>query len=476
MYLWLADFCAVLITWGNEFRGGFGCDTMISKYYQVPYQAMWLKSDRALAYYSGMFLYEVFHFAPYEHQRLCYFFFLFCIACSAFLIQRLFLPFAAEKNKAVRFGMLAAPLLLFVNVFFSEYFMFPECFIVFGVMFLLSSAGCYLYSRKHLVTGIALIAMSGSFYQVGLLYAAIILTTFLVLRDGFVLGKKLVREVFLMNTILLSWEAIYMLITKLHVRLDIIESVSKANFDVLSNAKAMLSTELPLYFKNSLVLMPSVYAPLLVFLFCVISICLAVRKRKEEGLTVLLWLLTLAALALLIPLIQGERLVPRTAYLLYVFQAMLFLVAFLKADHNVAKYAGPVFLFFLTLQIVFSNVIQSNHYLSNQLDELYAKELVREISAYEEETGTTVTKLAISFDDYTPHYFPQVHYYRDQINESALKWTPRQLIPLATGRDFERAEEDEEIYKMYFAGRDWNEFNLKEQLIIRDDTAYWCVF
>ena len=41
---------------------------------------------------------------------------------------------------------------------------------------------------------------------------------------------------------------------------------------------------------------------------------------------------------------------------------------------------------------------------------------------------------------------------------------------------FELAEMDPDVYDLYFAGKDWDEFNADEQIIIEGDTCYVCVF
>ena len=41
---------------------------------------------------------------------------------------------------------------------------------------------------------------------------------------------------------------------------------------------------------------------------------------------------------------------------------------------------------------------------------------------------------------------------------------------------FELAEMDPDVYDLYFAGKDWDEFNADEQIIIEGGTCYVCVF
>ena len=42
--------------------------------------------------------------------------------------------------------------------------------------------------------------------------------------------------------------------------------------------------------------------------------------------------------------------------------------------------------------------------------------------------------------------------------------------------DFQLIDMDEDVFKKYFEGRDWVEFDVDEQVVIEGDTLYWCAF
>ena len=114
--------------------------------------------------------------------------------------------------------------------------------------------------------------------------------------------------------------------------------------------------------------------------------------------------------------------------------------------------------------------------MSNTLDEVYVNMAYQKILEYEKETGITVTGLAVADDAYAPDYYEEVNYKTGQINERCLGTVTNSLVWVLTGRQFDRTPMDDEVYKEYFEGKDWDYLNLDEQLIIIGDTAYWCVF
>jgi hypothetical protein len=95
---------------------------------------------------------------------------------------------------------------------------------------------------------------------------------------------------------------------------------------------------------------------------------------------------------------------------------------------------------------------------------------------YESETGITVTKLAIIKDAYAPNHYEEVAYSTDQINERILGTATFSLIQIMTDRVFEEIEIPQQVYNKYFKDKDWDYFDLRQQLVFENDEAYWCVF
>ena len=131
---------------------------------------------------------------------------------------------------------------------------------------------------------------------------------------------------------------------------------------------------------------------------------------------------------------------------------------------------------YLLIHLMFAEFIVSNRFVSNTLDEVYANMVYQEIMEYEEETGILVTKMAVIDDAYAPDSYEEVNYAADQINERTLGTVTNSLITVVTGRKFEIVEMNEKIYKEYFENKNWDYFDLEEQIVFENDTGDWCVF
>ena len=85
---------------------------------------------------------------------------------------------------------LAITSLCFINVLSSELFYFTESYLIFKASLLAAMAGCFLFGRKHYVTGTVLFFVAPMFYQMSSIYAALVLCTLAYLEEE---GKGFLR-------------------------------------------------------------------------------------------------------------------------------------------------------------------------------------------------------------------------------------------------------------------------------------------
>ena len=157
-------------------------------------------------------------------------------------------------------------------------------------------------------------------------------------------------------------------------------------------------------------------------------------------------------------------------------QAMLFVIAFWLMSKKGKEVLCYICGAYLLVQILFCNIIVSNHMVSNTLDKTYAMMVYEKIVEYEEETGQEVKKLAVANDIDCPFSYNNVYYKTDQINERALGTVSNTMVNIVSGREFEKVPMDETVYQTYFGDQNWDYFDASEQLVIIGDTAYWMIF
>ena len=225
--------------------------------------------------------------------------------------------------------------------------------------------------------------------------------------------------------------------------------------------------------------MPDVWLPLIVVLIAIVIITTKIVKEKNIGTMLYFILLVVAMIGYLyiIPIVQQTvSTPPRMLFLFYTMQSMLLLIAYLFASEMVKKALGVVVCGYLIVQILFCNIIVTNHFISNTFDETYAAMAYEKIVKYEADSGNTVTTLVVGKDANCPFSYDNVHYKIYQINERALGQVTHTLMEYVSGRRFEKEEMTEEMYHKYFKKDNWDYFQVEEQLVFDGDTAYWVIF
>lgn len=157
-------------------------------------------------------------------------------------------------------------------------------------------------------------------------------------------------------------------------------------------------------------------------------------------------------------------------------QGMLAVITFFICEKRESDILIIACVSYILVHFIFSQFIVANRFVSNTLDKVYTNMVYQEILEYEERTGIKVTGLSVVEDTFTTDYYDEVGYKSYQINEKALGTVTNSLLTVVSGRSFERISMPDEIYEKYFEGKNWDYFDITEQLIIRENIAYWCVF
>lgn len=130
---------------------------------------------------------------------------------------------------------------------------------------------------------------------------------------------------------------------------------------------------------------------------------------------------------------------------------------------------------FLAIQFVyFTNYAIDNHKV-NYEDRQIAEQIVKKISQYENETGKTITKIAI-YEDKSLNYTYQNIKTTGDMNLKALypEWSTLGIIRYYTGKKLEQIEKNESI-EQNFKNNNWDYYN-DEQVILEEETIHLCRF
>ncbi len=472
----IIDYFILFITWCGMFRRSFNCDTLF--HYAHPEVDIIGRCEGG-RYLSGLLDYILYRFGrtTADHTGITVMIAVFLLAAAVWTVQASFEEKINCRNIYGKIAYHAIFALLFSNVLFSESLMFGECSLMFGLAYLFASIGVRLFTGRKYGAAFLLFLCSAMEYQVAVAYAAIILSAWIFMQNDYKITKRTVGQELLCGFSAFGAGLIDMVSIHLLVKLGILESAEKnAGMGDLLGKILVCIKDFSVLLGDSRGLLPKVWLPLLVFLFAG-GITLRKFIKEKNGMAVLYYCLLMAAMFLMVyalPMAQLEIMpYPRMVWIFYVVQTMALLIAFRFTEGKAMCY---ICCGYLAVQIMFCQFIVMNHMLSNTLDKTYAMMFYEEVEKYEAETGITVKRLGVANDIDAPQSYNSVHYKTDQINERALGIVTNTLVDVITGREFEKVPMDEEVYRDYFAGKDWDYFNASEQIVFVGDTAYWIIF
>ncbi len=480
---YLINLSLLSITWGGLFRRSFNCDTIFHVIAQKEDIYTQIEDARYLCAGLDYLLYRMGINAT-DHTGVTILISLCILAAGVCLVQETFRHYLSLGAMWEKVKFLAITNLLFINVLFSEVLMFCECALAFALAYALAALGGYLFKRKKYIPVLIVMLCSVSFYQVGVVLGAILIAG-IIFFDHFPYKEKLnINQIIIRGIIggicTFGMGLLNMLSSRLLVWLGAIPELRKVPQTAGNGEKIkMVFSYFVALLKDSRSLLPSVWLPLLIIAVCVVVIVADTIKEKnwKRLFGILSFYVMMNVMIFIIPFMTKEvNTSPRIIFPFYTALSMLLLMTFQGTGSMGKKIIAGAGLFFFFIQIIISQMIISDHLLSNKLDILYANMAYHKIKDYEETTGTTVEYLAVTRDiDWSPFY-QEIKYHTDQINERALGQVTNTLMNVMTEGDFIKLEMDEEIYNQYFKDKNWDYFDLDEQMIIVGNTAYWVIF
>lgn len=509
--LFLLDAGGLFFCWGGFFRSRLAnSDTLWGNIDPGATLVSRLSNFRWLGYVGDSFSYDVLHYFPFQHRVLSFVLFLVVLAVSLFLLQLTFLrSLGADKwGRGEQLLFFSATSLCFVNVLSAELFYFTESYLIFKAAFLMTMAGCFLFGRKHYVSGTIFLFLAPMFYQMSCIYAALVLCTLAYLEERGEGSLRLIRKEFcyltaammggILNYLTGPWLD-QLLTAKIHY--DILPSKQMQGGSFRWLAENLLHQFRDLY-ESSLGLMMPLWIPLLFSAaVTILVIVLITRTGKKRQLWIYLLYKVVAFVFMCgIQVVSTpDAFTCRVIAPFYTMQAMNVLVAmfWLQKKQNekpekketaltyspgcrkLLKKTAVLTTGYLLIQCFFIQIIISNRILSEDLDILYADQVLDLVEKYEQETEERVTGTGFCTDSSWSAYYDQVNYCHSAVNSRVAGAATYSLIETVAewrGMHLERGEMNPAVYEKYFAGKNWDHFDPEEQVVIQNGVLYWCVF
>lgn len=401
------------------------------------------------------------------------------LAASMWELQKLFKNWVPE-GQWNRAGFICGLNLAFLNVLFAEIFMFGELSIYFALAYYAASVGVRYYARKKYAAMLIMYGIGISCYQNAAVFAAIVTAFYIFMDEEMTISYRAAMREITGIVICMGMGALNFLSVKVLERLS--NRISFSKYPGIGDIGKKLDDALGHFIRlnrNGGGIFPDLWFPLVFILFLwgvIIYSC--IRKHLLSRLLSLFLVWTGSnALLYVIPLVQEEfSFPPRLSFCFFLIQGLLLAVSYKLSADNLKSIVTFIGSLYLVIHLLFADFIVTNHFVSNTLDKVYVNMMYEEILKYENETGITVTKLAVIKDAYAPDHYEEVAYTTDQINERIVGTATFSLIQMMTDRVFMEIPIPQSIYDKYFKDKDWNYFDLGQQLVIKNDEAYWCIF
>ena len=497
--LFCIDLVLILFSWGGFYRCMFGhSDALFDVINPEASKGSRIGCFRWAGYIVDMFAWKRLHFLASEHYKLSLFLMLLFMAVSLWIIQLMFFPLFRNKvqNSAGTIIYIASTALIFINVLNSELFYYTESFSIFKFSLLFCSLGCLLFTKKKYISAVICFVIMTCFYQVCCALAAILLAFWLFLKHDGKMSKSLFfQEAAAISAPMLSGVINYLTgpaVIRLLYRFGMFYSPKKSIgnhnlFEVIVRWMHLLWE----IFQSNMNLTLNLYLPLFLTAGTILLMALVFFTQCEQGKfgTLLLVVAVCFLIFSAIPIASGGDISPRTVFPFYAIESGLLLTTlYFFTDSGTKQQSTPFYVklkglicvgagLFLLIQVFFIQNIISNRLLSNTLDLIYARNVLNMVAEYEAETGNKVQYICSAPDANSSQYYEEVYYKRDSVNERLYGISAYSLLEFISrpDRHFEKKEMDPEICKELFQENDWDGFD-KEQVVIRDDTVYICVF
>lgn len=369
--------------------------------------------------------------------------------------------------------------LVFLNVLFAESLMFSEIAIYFALAYFLAMLSCWMYAYKKYILMILCILLSVCTYQNAVIFGAILTLFYIYFDEDKVLSLKAFGRSFICSCIYVFAGVMNIISIRILEKWGYIIPLGKSEIATnnwLERVVLYLKNIMELY-KDAGGLLPNLWIPaifMLVLLGALLFCLIKAREWNKLSYIVILFFVSHLLLGI-IPLAQSSvTMPPRMTFLFFLMQGCFFIVTAMELDSM--EWIIIAVSVYLLCQCLFAQFIVSDHILSNQLDRLYVTLAMEKIEQYESNTGIKVEKLSVCHDAYAPRYYEEINYQVHQINERSLGEVTHTLVQVVADRKFEKIEISDSLKEELFGNKDWEFFIPEEQIVILEDTAYWCVF
>lgn len=410
------------------------------------------------------------------------------ITISVYIISEVFtrLLNCKGKNNLIISGMVS---LAFVNVFAMELMLFPEMAMVFmfsnlaiGVLVYIAVSDINRLMKWCVFLWFVFVALGSYQSYIGIIEAFVLAALFIKYRDN-------IKLRYIDSIIALAIGGVAsisnVLIVKIMISKNLIaDSGRGATFnisDIMHNLVTVIKYQVS-FWKSADGILPNGIMPIVAILI-IFSFGYYIYKLPtiENKLFIIIIVFGCYVLAFVSHIIEKNlTLTPRSNIAIWSLIAVVLIISYCNISKlNVRKLYTAIVTILLLLNIYVMQDMVENEAANNAIDMTEAKLIANRIVDYENETGNYVTNIATVWDSIGTYYEPSSRYHNGELGGRimATGYSNYRLIGYELdGRWINSVEMNSDVYQEYFAGKNWDNLNLDEQLVFVDDTLYIAIY
>jgi hypothetical protein len=485
--LFLAEFCVMLLSYGLFLTGKYFSVDSYGLYYGIDLKSP-LSSKRYI-WYIGNRLLKALNFNPVVHEHFFALFLMLVFAWAAQKVAAIWLRAVPDAGRVLRATILVAATLCFCNVYFWEWFTFPEAVLgyVASIIFAVKATEVLCGSRsvKSCVCATVLVMLAMFSYQIAMPLFVIWCITEILLRYRLKLGKQAwgeIARVLFVGALGSVLSIVAAKIIELLRGVDVASARGSASItQIVQTAVTMFKMQRTIWLDGSNFLPPALLLAALGFAAVLILWHYRGRYRAMWG--------AFAAGVILygmvfVPLVMAgsASCAPRTIVGWFSFWAALWLtLAIAWQDNKKAEWSILLFAtVFLAVNIVNIWGATEMQFTANGEDETYSWQVENEIRNYEAATQEKVTSIYFAVDENATWIHTDRGYKYSfcgtNVCAAPVSWALGPMIRYYTGSEYTTVEMDESEKQLYFGDADFNEFDAQTQMCFVGDSCYLLVY
>lgn len=485
------DFLILLFVYGSFLNFTFSSDNIYS------FMEIGTKNLGVIDYcYGGRYtiyffckLLDFFNFDYFHGQIYSQLFKIFCTEIVVLIATKAFSEVINKEGTGLKLIIInCCVLFAAINVFYVETFIYvtPD----WGIGILLAGLTFWAFINKRYILSGVLAFLTVSEYQVFLIVSGILILTFLYLKNKSSFTFYTIKEYSILMIIMFLAAGLNLLLP--HI-LNILGILSNPTRQVSFTQKIDLKFRLRQIFeifkwilRDSLGMMPNKI--IFYFIILLVSFYIVVLLFKKKIVELILFSLHVCVIffaPFALGLITAGFYMPaRVLFPFYYSITALSIIVFSEFTNKYTIFIfGGLIVIFLSVSVWNTKKSSDDHYVSNILDQQYAREIQEKINQYEEETDNKIKIIKIqewSKREKTWDYreFMKHEYYDTNYNLKLFydDWAVVPIIEFVSGRKYEMEYMTDNEYKEFFGGKSWGYINLELQVEFINDTAYLAIY